>query len=125
MADKDVRTRDCGAIEQRLQFFNNVLGCARHGAEIAPAEAGAVVADNAVGPGEFSLEAGPAEDRGHEAGFEQYRWAAVGAAGFEQMQAVGADVDQAAGWRMDYCVAPRAEGLIEPAQNRCGGGQAQ
>ena len=50
-----------------MKFLYDALGGSRHGTDVAPAQAGTIVRNDAVGFSKFASDVGPAEVCGHQA----------------------------------------------------------
>lgn len=107
MADEDVGRANIGALEQSVKLCDDLVGGARHWAGIAPTKTGLIVTDDAERTREFALKIRPAKDRGHEAGFKHDGRAAIDVAGFQDVQAMRAEIDEAAGRWVKFAVAAR------------------
>lgn len=75
-----------------MEVIDDAIRRSRHRTEIAPAQAGPIVTDHAVGWCQRPLEIAPAQYGGHQPRFEHNRGAA--ASGFKKVKSVTAKFDQ-------------------------------
>src|SRR5215469_2100242 len=111
MADQDIGRWYRGAVEEFVQFLHNLVGCPGHWPYFAPAQAGPVILDSVKGRRKTSGNVRPAQNCGHQPGFEDDA-RAIESPGFQQMQPMRAQVDESAGRGIVPTVTPGAHGLI-------------
>src|SRR5215471_11453537 len=99
-----------------MKFIYDAVGSSRHGAGVAPAEARAIIGNDAIGFRQFFLQSGPAQNGGHQAGFEdESEWPG---AFLQNVQVIGSEVHHSAKRRIGPRVFARPPGLVQdPERN--------
>ena len=115
MAGQNVRRRDTGYREQRVQIFCQPRRDAGRVGWIAPTEPRSIIGAGACESSDLGLKGRPVERRGRDSRFENYRGTAMPR--LDKMQATfTTNVDQATAWGKFSFVRRRSSGLVEEAR---------